>query len=215
MQSIGIIGGTGKQGSALARRLVTANFPVLIGSRSQSRGMSTAEKLNEEWQTDLITGGDNQYAAGADIVVLAIPFDQVDPLVTPLSDLLDNKIVIDMTVNLKFGKFVSTDLIDGKSGYEYIRNLFPDSKVVMCLKTISFVKLGSDEPLSQTDFQMTLSDEAFAFTSELVSKFGLTPLRVRGRTHAHTIERMVALSIQLNKEYSGSHAGFLVTDLKM
>lgn len=212
-QEFGIIGGTGNQGSALAKRLARLDYTVRIGSRSERRGRAKAQSLNNELGSANITGGNNEYATNAEIIVLAIPFDQIDVLLDPLKENFVDKIVIDMTVNLKFGKYVTAKLYENKSSYEYIREKFDRSLVVACLKTISFVKLESEDELDQTDFQMSLSDEAYQFTSELVRKFGLEPVRVRGKTHAHTIERMVALSIQLNKEYKGSHTGYKVTDL--
>jgi len=213
--SFGIIGGTGKQGSALATRLLRHNYPVRIGSRSETRGQKKADELNESFSTSLATGGDNAFAVKADVIVLALPFDQVDELLLPLKTDLAGKIIVDMTVNLTFGKYIKTNLYEDKSSYENIRDMFPDSEVVACLKTISNVLLGREEQLDQTDFQMTTSDEAFELTASLVKQFGLQPVRVRGKTHAHTIERMVALSIQLNKEYQGSHVGFKLTNLNM
>ena len=212
--SFGIIGGTGKQGTGLAKRLARLDYLVRIGSRSKSRGEDHATQLNNELSTTLITGGDNEYAANADIVVLAIPFDQVEVLVMPLEKELSGKIVIDLTVNLTFGKFIKTNLENGMSSYEFVREQLPNSKVITSLKTISFVKLNASHQLDESDFEITTSDEAFDVVSNLVMKFGLRPVRIRGKTHAHTIERMVALSIQLNKEYPGSHVGFQLCDLK-
>ncbi len=214
VQSIGIIGGTGRQGSAFAKRLQQQGYQVRIGSRSQERGSQFAENLNAERSSTAFSGGDNLYALQADVVVLAIPFDQVDVLVTPHADLLSGKIILDMTVNLKFGKFITTLLQDGKSSYEYIRDVLPDSHVVACLKTISYALLDTDVPLNQSDLHMTTSDEAFELSSKICQTIGLEVVRVRGKMHAHTIERMVALSIQLNKQYPGSHVGFQLTDIK-
>jgi NADPH-dependent F420 reductase len=212
-QSIGIIGGTGRQGSAFAKRLVVQGCAIQIGSRSTEKGTKCASDLNSKLGTTLVSGGDNQYALQSDVIVLAIPFDQVNGLISPYLDLLKNKIVLDMTVNLEFGKFIKTHLHNGLSSYEYIRDFLPDSRVVACLKTISYAMLDKDHPLDDADFQITTSDAAYQFSSQVVSAFGLTPVRVRGKVHAHTIERMVALSIQLNKAHPGSHVGFQVTNL--
>ena len=211
MTSIGIVGGTGRQGFALAKRLLELNYYIVIGSRSSEKGAMKAKELN----SDLVSGGSNQDAAKCDIIVLAIPFDQVQLLLTPFLNYLPGKIIMDLTVQLVKGKYPSVEKTNDMSSYEYIRELFPESNVVSLLKTISFIDLEGDAPIHQVDFQMTTSDEAYNFTSNLVKHFGLTPVRVRGKFHAHTIERMVALAFQLNKEYPGSHIGFQLTNLKL
>lgn len=216
--TIGIIGGTGKQGSGLAKRWLNAGFDVIIGSRLSDKGEKVANQLKtailENNTVGTVSGGDNQLAANADIIVLAIPADQVKPLIFPLIELLKDKIVFDLTVNVKFGKFPSAQKIEGTSVYEYIRDLFPQSKIVSCFKTISASSLASKEDLDQVDFQMTTHDDAIATAHHLSKAIGLRPVRVRGKNHAFTMERMVALAIQLNKEYPGSHVGFDLVKLK-
>ncbi|MHA2250395.1 MAG: NADPH-dependent F420 reductase [Candidatus Kariarchaeaceae archaeon] len=211
--TIGIIGGTGKQGSGLAKRWLKVGHDILIGSRSVEKGKKRAGEILKEVGENKgqISGGDNTFAAKADIVVLAIPADQVEPLVLPLSHLIENKVILDLTVNIKYGRYPKAEQFNGASVYEYIRELFPKSKVVSCLKTISAHSLASSEELNQIDFQMSMDDEAISIAHDLVQEIGLTPIRVRGKVHAFTIERMVALAIQINKEYPGSHVGY---DLK-
>ena len=69
---IGILGGTGPAGSALAARLADAGYPVVVGSRSKYRAMEKVDELLEQWPgRDLpIEAGDNATAARADVVVL-------------------------------------------------------------------------------------------------------------------------------------------------
>ena len=218
--TIGIIGGTGKQGSGLAIRWAVAGYDIKIGSRSLERGEEAAEKLLSEVQGKTgshgnISGGDNEFATTSDIIVLAIPADQVDFLLSPLKNNLLNKVILDITVNLKYGKFPKAVLLEGKSSYEYVRDLFPESEVVACFKTISAELLHADTDLNQSDFQIALNDAALMVATQLAKSIGLTPIRIRGKVHSHTLERMVALAIQINKEYPGSHAGYNIQDVKL
>ncbi len=211
--TIGIIGGTGSQGSGLAIRWAVQGYNIRIGSRSEDRGKAAAVKFSEtalkqNTNSGLIEGGNNKFATKSEIIVLAIPADQVDVLLTPLKHHLETKIILDITVNLKFGKFPRAELINGQSSYEYVRGLFPESKVVACFKTISAEMLNSEEEMNQTDFQISLDDQALELANELALSIGLTPIRIKGKVHAHTIERMVALAVQINKGYPGSHAGY-------
>ena len=74
---IGILGGTGPAGSALAARLASVGYDAVIGSRSKYRAMEARDSLVEKWP-DLaprLSYGDNAAAAGCDIVVIATPWD--------------------------------------------------------------------------------------------------------------------------------------------
>ena len=46
---IGILGGTGPAGSALAARLASVGFDVILGSRSLERAAATTEELLNQW----------------------------------------------------------------------------------------------------------------------------------------------------------------------
>ena len=74
---VGILGGTGPAGKALAARLGSAGIDVVIGSRSRERGEEMCQELRDKWpDRDLsLSGGENTDAAGADIVVVATPWD--------------------------------------------------------------------------------------------------------------------------------------------
>ncbi|HET9058291.1 MAG TPA: NAD(P)-binding domain-containing protein, partial [Acidimicrobiales bacterium] len=58
---IGIIGGTGPAGSAVAVRFASVGVEVVIGSRSAERSADVVRELRERWQArDLsLLAGDN------------------------------------------------------------------------------------------------------------------------------------------------------------
>src|SRR3546814_4570646 len=74
---IGILGGTGPAGSALAARLASVGFETIVGSRSKYRAMEAVDGLLAQWEGRELTisAGDNADAAGADLVVIATPWD--------------------------------------------------------------------------------------------------------------------------------------------
>src|SRR5262245_48957777 len=75
LETIAVIGGTGAEGSALARRFANAGHPVLIGSRDRARAAKTADELNQALDTSLVSGADSKMAAAeAQIVVLTVPY---------------------------------------------------------------------------------------------------------------------------------------------
>jgi NADPH-dependent F420 reductase len=213
--TIGIIGGTGSQGSGLAKRWYKEGYHVVIGSRSQEKGQRIAEELLAQLPPGdgSIVGGSNEFAIQADIVVLTIPADQIHPLIFPFKAQLKGKIILDVAVNIQFGKFPRAMKMEEVSVYEFVRELFPESRVVACLKTIPADLLVTDESLNQVDFQMTTDDEAASIAARLVESIGLNPIRIRGKHHAYTVERIVAMAIQINKLYPRSHTGYNLVNI--
>jgi len=209
---IGIIGGTGKQGMGLAKYWAN-DYEIFIGSRNEERGIKGAANLNKELGSKQgnfieIKGGSNEDASNSDIIVLTIPFDQVEFILSPLKKNIESKIIIDVTVNLKFGKFIKAQSLNGLSSYEFIKERFSDSVIVSAFKTISSTLLAQGKKIDQTNFIQSASHEAFEIVSTLSKIIGLHPMFVKGMNHANTIEGMVALALQLNKEFPGSHFGF-------
>ena len=62
---LAIIGGTGKQGTALATRFARAGVPVILGSREAGRGAAAAQALSEQTGLPHIHGDSNRAAAAA------------------------------------------------------------------------------------------------------------------------------------------------------
>src|SRR2546423_13809282 len=95
--TVGILGGTGDQGRGLAYRFARAGLPVRIGSRSAERGERAAAELAALPGTTAgtVSGGDNPYACGADVVVVALPWDGHGVTVASLAPALAGKIVVD------------------------------------------------------------------------------------------------------------------------
>ncbi len=211
--SIGVVGGTGALGSALAYRLLKHGYSVTIGSRSKERGSAKAEELRLE--TDgTVTGGDNGIAVQCDFIVLAVPATEAITLLEPFRADLQNKTLIDVTVPLKFGRFIKVDSADELSNYELIRSHFSESNVVACLKTIPADFLRQDGSKERrTTFVFSKTHESAIPVMSMLETIGLEPVYVPGKYHAYTVERMTAMAIQLNKEYPGSHIGYKVVGL--
>ena len=74
---IGILGGTGPAGSALAARLASIGYTAVIGSRSADRAVEIANEFTERFPQlqGRLSGGDNAAASACDLVVIATPWD--------------------------------------------------------------------------------------------------------------------------------------------
>ncbi len=74
--TIGIIGGTGREGSGLGYRWARAGHKIIIGSRSEAKALAAAEELKERLHGEGdVSGTTNDKAVIAcDIAVLTVPF---------------------------------------------------------------------------------------------------------------------------------------------
>jgi 8-hydroxy-5-deazaflavin:NADPH oxidoreductase len=98
---IAVLGGTGNEGGGLALRLAKAGHRVIVGSREQQKAVAAALELNAQLGADLITGQENQEAAAAaTIVILAVPYAAQKNTVLSVSSVLEGKLLIDATVPL-------------------------------------------------------------------------------------------------------------------
>ena len=104
---IGILGGTGPAGKALAARLASVGFDVVVGSRSRYRAMEVVDNLLAQWPDRRLTigAGDNATAAATDVVVIATPWDGATQTAVSVEDHLRGKVVVSMANALvKLGK---------------------------------------------------------------------------------------------------------------
>jgi hypothetical protein len=95
---VGILGGTGPAGKALAARLASVGLDVRIGSRQAERAEEVAGSIRAKWEgRDLqLSGLGNEAACQADLVVIATPWDGAGPLARALSRHLEGTIVVSM-----------------------------------------------------------------------------------------------------------------------
>jgi len=96
--SVGVLGGTGPAGTALAARLSSIGYNVVIGSRSSERAEEKAKEIRDAWPAlNLpLRGGSNEEAAACEIVVLATPWDSAATTVREHLVALRGKVVISM-----------------------------------------------------------------------------------------------------------------------
>ena len=105
---IAILGGTGPQGSGLAKRFALAGIDVVIGSRDGERAAEKAQALQESIAaastatTGTISGTDTIAATSAadEFVIISVPWAAHHATLDAIRPLLRDKIVIDIVVPL-------------------------------------------------------------------------------------------------------------------
>jgi 8-hydroxy-5-deazaflavin:NADPH oxidoreductase len=203
---IAVIGGTGPQGKGLAYRWARHGHRVVLGSRSAERAQETAAQITARVDGAEVTGASNaEAAAGADVVVLAVPYDGHDDLVASLAGALAGKTVISCVNPLGFDKQGPYGLdVPGGSAAEATAALVPAARVVGAFHHVSAVSLwGKAEFLDHEDVLVCGDDaDAKAVVIELArpitSRDGVDAGRLR---MARQLEPLTAVLISVNKRY--------------
>jgi NADPH-dependent F420 reductase len=203
---IGILGGTGPAGSALACRLASAGFDVVIGSRSKYRAMEMVDQLHERWpERHLEIGaGDNVAAADTDLVVIATPWDGATQTAVSVEHLLRGKVVISMANALtRIGKEFQPLVPPRGSVAASVQAAVPECQVAAAFHHVPAKELGDlDHPIESDVLICSDHKRASHATAEIVSKIpNMRPLDAGELSLATPIESFTAVLLQLNLHY--------------
>ena len=97
-KTIGVLGGTGPAGSAVAVRIAAAGYTVLLGSREATKAQAKVDELHALFPGRLggLRGVDNATAAATDIAILATVADSIIPTATDHAGVLAGRVVVCM-----------------------------------------------------------------------------------------------------------------------
>lgn len=203
---IGILGGTGPAGSALAARLASIGYPAVIGSRSKYRAMEARDRLVDNYPQleEMLSGGDNVDAARCDLVVIATPWDSAATTAQEYEDELAGKVVISMANALvKVGHEFQPLVPPRGSVAAHVQAAVPRCRVVAAFHHLPAAELGNiGEPIDSD--VLICADDASAVreVSDIVAKIpGCRPLDAGELSNATAIEAFTAVLLQLNVRY--------------
>jgi NADPH-dependent F420 reductase len=215
--NIGVLGGTGPAGQAVAVQFAGIGIEAIVGSRALERAEETVAALTEKWSNrnlPLVPGA-NEAAAAADIVVVATPWDGVLATLEPLAGDLAGKIVISMANALtRWGKEMVPLLPPTGSVTVAVGRALPRSRVVG-----AFHHLPAG-PWSDLDHQldadvMVCSDDKDARREvvELIDRLpGLRGVEAGGLGSSLAIEALTPALLEVNRRYK-THAAIRLTGL--
>jgi len=203
---IGILGGTGPAGSALAARLASVGYDVVVGSRSKYRAMETVDNLLERWSGRELSIGaaDNAGAASADVVVIATPWDGATQTAGSVADKLRGKVVVSMANALtRIGKEFQPLVPPRGSVAASVQAEVPDCLVAAALHHVPAKELGDlTEPIESDVLICSDHRSAVEITNEIVGKIpNMRPLDAGELAMATPIESFTAVLLQLNLHY--------------
>jgi predicted dinucleotide-binding enzyme len=180
--SIGIIG-AGNIGAAFARALARAGLPAIIAN---SRGPETLSALESELQP-FIKAGSIEEAAGADLVLVAVPWSRLPGALDGLPD-WGGRIVIDANNPIEAPLFKPAEL-NGRLSTEIVADLVPGARVVKAFNHLLSALVSGDpraEGGRRVLFYSGNEESAKAEVGALIDKLGffgidLGPIAVGGK----------------------------------
>lgn len=206
MLTIAVLGGTGPAGKALAARLASVGYEVVIGSRSKARALEVRDGLVAKWpdRTLPIDGADNEQAAEADLIVIATPWDAAATTAKSVEGQVENKVVISMANALARVGHEFQPLVPPRGSVAgNVQAAVPRARVAAAFHHLPARELAALDHSIDSDV-LICSDHPSATeaTAEVVRHIpGLRPLDAGELSNAAPIEAFAAVLLQLNSRY--------------
>lgn len=216
IKTIGIIGGTGKEGSALAKRWALNGYRVLIGSRDATRATDRAAELNAELGGEYLIGMVNADAAKeAEIVVLSVPYSAHRASLEEIKPHMTGKLLVDVTVPIKPPTVDHVYVPEGKAATLEAQAFLGDGvHVVAAFQNVSFVKLKN--PATEVDCDVLIcgdSADAKEEVKQLVHAAGMRGIDAGPLVNAVAVEALTPVILYINKTNGIKTAGIRITGL--
>lgn len=207
-ETIAVVGGTGKLGAALARRLAKAGRTVIIGSRSAEAAQESATELGFG-----LRGMSNAEAAAAgDIVIVTVPFAAQADTLAGIAPHVAGKIVVDTTVPLVPPKVMLAQLPpEGSAAVRAKGLLGEDVTMVSAFHSVAAHKLATDNEVHCDVLVFGDDKAARGKVVELANQAGLRGLHGGALANSAAAEALTSILIFINKTYSVDGAGIQIT----
>ena len=203
---VGIVGGTGPAGRALAARLASVGIDVVVGSRSAERAASICDEIRARWPDHrlTLTAAANPAAAACELVVVATPWDAAGPTAASLAPHLSGKVVVSMGNALAKvdGEFQAV-VPPGGSVAIGVQEAVPDARVTAAFHHLPARSLGDLHHPVVGDVLVCGDDgDAVEVTSQLIRRIPeLRALHAGGLSAAAPVEALTAVLVGINARY--------------
>ena len=208
--SIAVIGGTGKEGSAIAARFAKAGVRTLIGSRDARKAQNTANAINARFGRKNVEGYTNRDATSkADIVLLAIPYDGIRPILDDIRESAQNKIIINIASSLDPECKSRARINPAGSITAEMQQFFGENtKVVAAFQNVSPEQLEKLDEKIETDVLVCGGDgESREMVINLIKRIGIDAFDAGTISNAVVVETMAAVLISINIKYKVKGTG--------
>jgi hypothetical protein len=208
---VGLIGGTGPAGRALAARLASVGVEVIIGSRSSERAEDIVDELVREWPDRQlrIRGAQNEQAAEPELVVIATPWDSAPGMAASMAPLLTDKVVASMANALvKVGDELHPLIPARGSIAAEVQAAAPRAMVAAAFQHLPARHLGDlDYPIESDVLVCSDHPQATKAVADLVRLIpGLRPIDAGTLAAAAPVEAFTAVLASVNIRYRARSA---------
>ncbi len=211
---IAVVGGTGKLGAGLARRLANAGYTLIIGSREASRAEQAAAALAADTGGRVTGQANRAAAAAADMVIVAVPFASQRAILEEIAPAVQGKIVVDTTVPLVPPKVARVQLPPEGSAAEIARAVLGVGvRLVAAFHNVAAHKLIQDVAIDCD--VLVFGDEAAAREAvvELAAAMELRGVHAGPLANAAAAEALTSVLVGINKRYKSDGAGIRITGI--
>ena len=211
--TLGLIGGTGKEGKGLAYRWARAGYNVIIGSRTKEKAEAAAQELNQRLGGEPVRGMLNPDAAWAcDIAILTVPYEAHTAPLVSVRETLAGKVLVDVTVPVRPPKVSVVHVPAQGSAAQEAQALLGDQvRVVSAFQNVSHEHLVEDHPIA-CDVLVSGDDaEAKKQVLLLVEAAGMVGWDAGPLPNAVVAEGMTSVLIGINRRYKMKGAGIRIT----
>ena len=184
--------GAGNVGRALAGSAGRAGHAASISSRDPKDAEAAAQAVGARGAPS-----NREAVGGAQIVILAVPYDAVEGIVAEVGGALDGKILVDVTNRLNVDNPPAA--IDGTSNAEQIQARVPNARVIKAFNT-AFAARQTDPVVDGVRLDgFVAGDDANAKEAvlDLVRSIGFRPIDAGPLAMARALEAMALLNISL------------------
>jgi len=213
---IAVLGGTGKEGSGLARRWAAAGYDVTLGSRELEKAQRAAAELNAALGKETVRGMANRDAAAqADVVVMTVPYAAHAATIESVKDVVQGKVLVDVTVpldpqNVRRVKMPAA----GSASAEAQQLLGERVRVVAAFQNISAEHLRSLDHEIECDVLVCGNDkDAKQQVIELAQSARIRAWDAGPIENALVVEGLTSVLINLNIKHKVKAAGIRITGI--
>ena len=216
---LAILGGTGDLGTGLARRWSQAGYRVIIGSRTQDKANAAAADLREVMaergvaEVGVEAMENLAAASAADIITLTVPFSHQASTLELVKPVLQDKILIDVTVPLVPPKVGRVQLPEQGSAGQIAQGILGDGvQVVSAFQNVAAHHLQDGHGMDCDVLVCGNSKEARSRVIELVEAAGMRGFHAGLINNAAAAEALTSVLININRQYK-CHAGITISGL--
>lgn len=211
--TLGVIGGTGKEGMGLAYRWARAGYNIIIGSRTIEKAEAAAQELNGRLGGQPVRGMLNPDAAWAcDIAILTVPYEAQSTTLESIREMLAGKVLVDVTVPVRPPKVSVVHLPPQGSAAQAAQALLGDQvRVVSAFQNVSHEHLEEDHPIACDVLVSGDDGEAKEQVLRLVEAAGMVGWDAGPLPNAVVAEGLTSVLIGINRRYKMKGAGIRIT----